>query len=66
MWLYEFIIANTLSHKMIYSGGSLLFSLVANSFDLPAILTILSISRRPGHCPPLISDPFAGDRHKEW
>lgn len=44
MWLHEFIIANTLGHKMIYSGGSLLFSLAANSFDLPAILPILSIN----------------------
>lgn len=44
MWLREFIIANTLGHKMIYSGGSLLFSLAANSFDSPAILPILSIN----------------------
>lgn len=44
MWLREFIIANTLGHKMIYSRGSLLFSLAANSFDSPAIELILSIN----------------------
>lgn len=44
MWLREFIIANTLGYKMIYSWGSLLFSLVVNSFDSPTILFIFSIN----------------------
>lgn len=58
MWLREFIITNTLGHKMIYSAGSLLFSLAVNSFDSLEILPILSINlTRRGHCPPLILDP---------
>lgn len=44
MWLREFIIANTLGHKMIYSAGSLLFSLAVNSFDSAEILPVLSIN----------------------
>lgn len=58
MWPREFIIANTLGHKMIYSAGSLLFSLAVNSFDSADVLPILSINlTRRGHCPPLIIDP---------
>lgn len=58
MWLREFIIANTLGHKMIYSAGSLLFSLAVNSFDSGESLPILSINlTRLGHCPPSILDP---------
>lgn len=37
MWQREFIITNTLDHKMIYSAAALLFSLTANSFDLAEI-----------------------------
>lgn len=37
MWQREFIITNTLDHKMIYSAVSLLFSLTVNGFDLAEI-----------------------------
>lgn len=33
MWQREFIITNTLDHKMIYSTDSLLVSLAVNRFD---------------------------------
>lgn len=44
MWQREFIITNTLDHKMIYSAAALLFSLTANSFDLAEILPACSSS----------------------
>lgn len=66
MWLREFIIANTLGHKMIYSAGSLLFSLALNSFDSAEVLPVLSINlTRRGRCPPLIIDPLAREWHEE-
>lgn len=69
MWHREFIITNTLDHKMIYSAVSLLFSLAVNSFDLaeiplacsssPSILLAWSLSS-------FISDPFTPEWSKEW
>lgn len=44
MWQREFIITNTLDHKMIYSAVSLLFSLTVNSFDLTEISPACSSS----------------------
>lgn len=44
MWQREFIITNTLDHKMIYSAVSLLFSLTVNGFDLDEVLFILNIN----------------------
>lgn len=69
MWQREFIITNTLDHKMIYSAVSLLFSLTVNSFDLAEIP--LACSSSPSISPAwslssFISDLFAREWSKEW
>lgn len=69
MWQREFIITNTLGHKMIYSARSLLFSLTVNGFDFVKIP--LACSSSPSISPAwslssFVSDLIAGERSKGW
>lgn len=69
MWQREFIITNTLDHKMIYSAVSLLFSLTVNSFDLTEIP--LACSSSPSislawSLSPFLSDLFTWEWSEEW
>lgn len=69
MWQREFIITNTLDHKMIYSAVSLLFSLTVNGFDLAEISMACSSSPSISLAWSLssfISDLFTLEWSKEW
>lgn len=69
MWQREFIITNTLDHKMIYSAVSLLFSLTVNGFDLAKISLACSASPSISLAWSLssfISDLFTREWSKEW
>lgn len=64
MWQREFIITNTLDHKMIYSAVSLLFSLTVNSFDLAEIP--LACSSLPSISLAWSLSSFISDLTREW